>query len=113
MPINDTYTIPAPVLQILLEGKRSFLGMRLVHGLIYAIHRSLKGQLSIVPTQFATEHSVRTSILAAAVGPEKAKDNRWLHAACEELADQNIFETIKIEGRHLRFKLGSGLIASR
>lgn len=107
MPIDDTFTIPAPVIQFLLNGNRSFLALRLVHGLLYVIHRSLKGNMAIVPAQFSKEHSIRTSILAAAVGPEKGKDNRWLHTACRELADQNIFATIMIEGRRLRFKLSN------
>ncbi len=85
MPINDTYTIPAPVIKFLLEGERSFLALRLVHGLLYAIHSSLRGNMSIVPAQFPKEHAVRTSSLAAAVGPEKCKDNRWLHTACQDL----------------------------
>lgn len=105
MPINDNYTIPEPVIQFLVNGNRSFLALRLVHGLIYVIHCTLKGNMKIVPAQFSKEHSVRTGILAAAVGPEKSKDNRWLHTACRELADQKIFDTIKIEGRRLRFKL--------
>lgn len=105
MSINDTYTIPAPVIKFLNEEDRSFLALRLVHGLLYIMHRSLNGNMAIVPAQFSKEHSARTSILAAAVGPAKSKDNRWLHAACQELADQNIFKTIKVEGRRLRFEL--------
>jgi len=105
MPIDDNYMIPEPVIQFLVNGNRSFLALRIVHGLLYAFHRSLKGNMRIVPSQFSKEHSVRTSILAAAVGPEKSKDNRWLHSACQELADQKIFDTIQVEGRRLRFRL--------
>ncbi|MGY9037125.1 MAG: hypothetical protein ACKVLA_04835 [Rhodobacterales bacterium] len=112
MPINDTYTIPAPVIKFLLEGERSFLALRLVHGLLYAIHSSLRGNMSIVPAQFPKEHAVRTSSLAAAVGPEKCKDNRWLHTACQDLVDQNIFKSIKIEGRRLRFSLSAKFLTS-
>ena len=107
MSINDTYTIPAPVIKFLHEEDRSFLALRLVHGLLYVMHRSLHGNMAIVPAQFSKEHSARISILAAAVGPAKSKDNRWLHIACQELADQNIFKTFKIEGRRLRFKLSA------
>ena len=105
MPINDTYIIPEHVVNFLCDQKRSFLALRLIDGLLYALDTAVKGKMSLVPVRFSAEHSVRTSILAAAVGPEKAKDNRWLHAACSELADQNILQTAQIDGRAFQFKL--------
>lgn len=105
MPINDTYVVPEHVVNFLCEGKRSFLALRAVHGLLYALDTALRGKMHLVPSQFPQEHSVRTSVLAAAVGPEKAKDNRWLHSACAELQDQNILRTATIQGRAFRFQI--------
>ena len=106
MPINDTYVVPAPVVNFLCDHERSFLALRLVHGLLYVLDTALKGKMALVPAHFSKEHSVRTSTLAAAVGPEKARDNRWLHAACFELAEQNILKNPTVQGRVFRFELG-------
>ncbi|WP_116599219.1 hypothetical protein [Primorskyibacter marinus] len=105
MPINDTYVIPEHVVHFLCDGERSFLALRLVHGLLFALDNAVKGKMALVPARFSGEHSARTSIFAAAVGPEKAKYNRWIHDACAELADQNILRTAKVRGRVLRFQL--------
>ena len=112
MSIDDTYIIPEPVLRFLLEEERSFLALRLVHGILYALHNSVHGKMTLVPAQFHSEHSIRTSTLADAVGPEESKDNRWVHKACRELAEQNIFQKINITGRRLRFQLSKKFIAS-
>lgn len=105
MPINDTYVVPEHVVNFLCEGHRSFLALRAIHGLLYALDTALKGKMQLVPSQFPREHSVRTSILAEAVGPARSKDNRWLHAACDELNDQNILRISMIQGRAFRFQL--------
>ena len=112
MPINDTYVVPAPVVNFLCEHERSFLALRLVHGLLYVLDTALRGKMALVPAHFSTQHSVRTSTLAAAVGPEKATDNRWVHAACLELADQNILKNPTIQGRVFRFELGKKFSAT-
>lgn len=112
MPINDTYVLPEHVVNFLCNHERSFLALRLIHGLLYALDTALRGKMALVPAQFPREHSVRTSTLAAAVGPEKAKDNRWIHQACEELADQNILRSAKVQGRVFRFQLGNEFLAS-
>jgi len=105
MPINDTYVVPEHVVNFLCEGHRSFLALRAIHGLLYALDTALRGKMQLVPSQFPRVHSVRTSILAEAVGPARSKDNRWLHAACDELNDQNILRISMIEGRAFRFQL--------
>ncbi|MCQ0091625.1 hypothetical protein [Roseovarius sp. M141] len=87
MPIDDTYVIPDHVVRFLCDGQRSFLALRLVHGLLYALDNAVRGKMALVPARFPGEHSARTSVFAAAVGPEKAKDNRWIHEACAELAE--------------------------
>jgi hypothetical protein len=112
MPINDTYVVPEHVVNFLCDGERSFLALRLIHGLLYALDTALRGKMSLVPAHFPKEHRVRTSTLAAAVGPEKAKDNRWIRAACEELADQNILQVARIEGRAFWFQLSSKFSAA-
>lgn len=112
MPINDTYTVLEPVIRYLCDGERSFLAMRLVHGLLYALSDALRGQMALVPAHFGGEHNARTSKLAAAVGPESAKDNRWIHQACEELSGQGIFASIRVDGRRVRFKLGQKFSAA-
>jgi len=99
MPITDRYVVPEHVVNFLCDYERSFLGLRLVHGLIYAMDHVVKGKMSLVPARFYRGHSVRTSTLAAAVGPEKAKDNRWIHAACQELVGQNILQSVEVNGR--------------
>ena len=112
MPINDTYVVPAPVVNFLCEHERSFLALRLVHGLLYVLDTALRGKMALVPAHFSKQHSVRTSTLAAAVGPEKATDNRWVHAACLELADQNILKNPTVQGRVFRFELGKKFSAT-
>lgn len=112
MPINDTYLVPEHVIHFLCDGERSFLALRLIYGLLYAFDQALKGKMSLVPAHFSQEHSVRTRTLAAAVGPEKAKDNRWIHEACAELADQRILRSVKIHGRLLRFRLDRNFSAA-
>jgi len=107
IPINDQYVVPEHVVNFLCDGERSFLALRLVHGLLNALDTAVKGNMSLVPSLFSKEHSVRTSTLAAAVGPEKAKDNRWMHAACAELNAQDILSTATIKGRVFRFKLST------
>lgn len=112
MPINDTYVVPEHVVNFLCDYERSFLGLRLVHGLIYAMDNVVRGKMSSVPARFHRGHSVRTSTIAAAVGPEKAKDNRWIHAACQELAGQNLLRSVEINGRALRFQLSAKFLAT-
>ena len=107
IPINDKYVVPEHVVNFLCDGERSFLALRLVHGLLNALDTAVKGNMSLVPSLFAKEHSIRTSTLAAAVGPEKAKDNRWIRAACAELTAQNILSKPRIEGRVFWFKLST------
>ncbi len=112
MPINDTYVVPAPVVKFLCEHERSFLALRLIHGLLYALDTSLKGKMSLVPTHFSKVHSTHTRTLALAVGPDKAKDNRWIHTACCELADQNILKAPTVRGRRFQFELGNAFSAA-
>ncbi|WP_026756901.1 hypothetical protein [Sediminimonas qiaohouensis] len=112
MPINDTYVVPEHVVNFLCNHERSFLALRLIYGLLYALDTALRGKMALVPAHFPREHRVRTSSLAAAVGPEKAKDNRWIHDACEELADQNILKTATVQGRVFRFQLGNEFSAA-
>ena len=107
MPIDDTYVVPAPVVKFLCEHERSFLALRLIHGLLYALDTSLKGKMSLVPTHFSKVHSMHARTLALAVGPDKAKDNRWIHAACCELANQNILKAPTVRGRRFQFELGN------
>lgn len=107
IPINDKYVVPEHVVNFLCDGERSFLALRLVHGLLNALDTAVKGNMSLVPSLFSKEHSIRTSTLAAAVGPEKAKDNRWMHLACAELAAQNILSKPRIERRVFLFSLGA------
>lgn len=112
MPINDTYVVPEHVINFLCSGERSFLALRLVHGLLYALDTAVRGNMSLVPARFSSEHGVRTSTIAAAVGPAKAKDNRWIHDACAELTSQGILKTHKIQGRVFRFELTPSFSAS-
>ncbi|WGW05114.1 hypothetical protein [Tropicibacter oceani] len=105
MPINDRYIAPEPVLRFLADGDRTFLALRLIHGLLFAFDRTVKGQMKLVPSIFPKEHRCRASLISAAVGPETARDNRWLRSACDELASQNILHSVEIEGKTVRFKL--------
>ncbi len=110
MPINDTYIVPAPIVEYLCNHERSFLGLRLVYGLLYILDTAVKGQMSLVASRFGGVHNVRLSHLGAAVGPAGAKDNRWLHAACSELSRQNLLRSADIHGRILRFRLSKNFL---
>lgn len=105
MPTNDSYTVPAPVVEFLQDGPRSFHALRLTHGIIYALHVAVRGSLALVPAQFNKEHSLRAKLITDAVGPERANDNGWIHTAVREHEDQDIFEKIEIVGRRIRFRL--------
>lgn len=110
MPINDTYVAPEPVLTYLCQGERSFLGLRLIHGLLYVLDNAVRGDMKLVPARFHSVHGIRTSNIAAAVAPERAKDNRWIHAACAELVAQGVLRTAEIQGRAFRFQLGKEFV---
>lgn len=112
MPINDHYIVPEHAVSYLQNGERTFLGLRLVHGLLYWVHQHLDGQNERAPGIFHRERILRCRDISDAVGPAGATDNDWLRAAAQQLQGQGLFRLIRVEEQRIHFHFSEGFLAA-
>ncbi|MFC2966817.1 hypothetical protein [Acidimangrovimonas pyrenivorans] len=112
MTINDKYIVREHAVSYLQNGERTFLGLRLAHGLMYWMHQYLDGETQRATGVFHKERIVRCRDIADAVGPVGATDNDWLRVAVNQLEGQGLFRSVQVEGQRLHFHLSESFLAA-